>query len=206
MKVIRYMITDGQGSYLKLSKSGGYVPESNIALGDKWETREKAKNIIRSSLKKSAQETYKVIAVEINDDSITVITRDSIVKQIGDMPIEDNNLLSLVERIESLAEAVHEAELRKEVLNEKMGSVDKEIVDIQHYIEFGNCNAYQGWLAFKMLRSKLQQRRKIKDEVQILRQLGECKVCSSTLGDIITEVEKLNTRKYFPRMLPEIFE
>lgn len=46
-----------------------------------------------------------------------------------------------------------------------LSDIDKEINDIYHYIEFSNLDAYRGWKAYKMLKDKLNERRKIKDNL-----------------------------------------
>ena len=97
-------------------------------------------------------------------------------------------------------------EERKNKLSGDLSNIDKEITDIQHYIEFGNFNAYQGWLAFSMLRHRLKKRRKIKNEFQILSQIGECKINSAMVNDIQAAIHKINNKSYTPRVLPELFE
>ena len=42
--------------------------------------------------------------------------------------------------------------------------------------EFGKFNAYQSWLAFSMLQNRLRMRRRNKDELQAIQQLGESKI------------------------------
>lgn len=45
----------------------------------------------------------------------------------------------------------------------RLSSVDKEINDIYHFIEFTELDAYRGWKAYKLLKDKLRKRREIKD-------------------------------------------
>lgn len=53
----------------------------------------------------------------------------------------------------------------------KLSKVDKEISDIYHYIEVSNLDAYRGWKAYKLLKDKLIERRKIKDEFDAAKRL-----------------------------------
>ena len=89
---------------------------------------------------------------------------------------------------------------------QKLSEVDKEISDINHYIEFGKFNAYQGWLAFNMLRHRLRKRRKIKNELLVIQQLGDSKITSSMLQAIKKSIAEMDNRKYIPRVLNELFE
>ena len=107
---------------------------------------------------------------------------------------------------ETLTEFVMDAEKRKEELVGLLSEVDKEISDINHYIEFGKFNAYQGWLAFTMLQNRLRKRRKIKDELSVINQLGECKITSDMMIDIKNAIAELGNRKYAPRVLTQLFD
>ena len=70
----------------------------------------------------------------------------------------------------------------------------------------GKFNAYQGWLAFNMLKNRLKRRRKIKDELYIVSQLGECKINSAMIEEIKSSMSTLDGRIYRPRKLKELFE
>ena len=212
----RFMITDGHGLYLRRDVSGNYVPVRNKALGDVWEQRGKVSNVLSNCISKNLRNRYRIIEIEdaiipkseeiTNRINMVIKSKDDVAKRIGNEPIEDNQLSNLSVNIDNFAGFVQNAEQRKEVLVTALSDVDKEISDINHYIEFGQFNAYQGWLAFNMLRGRLKKRRKVKDELQILTQLGECKVNSSMIANIKSAIGKLSSREYQPRKLNELFE
>lgn len=215
----RFMISDKKGLYLRRDASGNYIPVKKKELGDVWNQRSKASNVLINCVNKNLRNKYSVIEIEetvispqkqkkltIKNVETAIKPKDKTVKKLGDEVIEDNQLSSLSVNIDNFAGFVQNAEERKEILSISLSDVDKEISDINHYIEFGKFNAYQGWLAFNLLRSRLKKRRKIKDELHILTQLGECKVNSAMIEDIKTSIEKLNSRKYQPRKLNELFE
>lgn len=211
----KYMITDGR-LYLRRDASGNFVPVKSQLLGDVWEQRSKAQNVLSNCINKNFRKRYRIIEIAdeiipkpvINEKSETVIKpKDSVAKQIGNETIEENHLSDLTTEIDKFTDFVQDAEQRKETLLNALSDVDKEISDINHYIEFGGkFNAYQGWLAFNMLRNRLRKRRKIKDELHILMQLGECKVNSEMLTEIKNSIGNLDTREYQPRILKELFE
>ena len=201
----RFMITDGHGLYLRRDVSGNYVPVRNKALGDVWEQRGKVSNVLSNCISKNLRNRYRIIEIEdaiipkseeiTNRINMVIKSKDDVAKRIGNEPIEDNQLSNLSVNIDNFAGFVQNAEQRKEVLVTALSDVDKEISDINHYIEFGQFNAYQGWLAFNMLRGRLKKRRKVKDELQILTQLGECKVNSSMIANIKSAIGKLSSRE-----------
>ena len=210
------MISDGHGLYLRRDASGNYIPVKNKALGDIWEQRGKASNVLVNCISKNLRDRYRIVEIkdvaipkqEVSIDRIDIVVKpkDEAAKRIGDETIEENQLSDLSVDIDNFAGFIQSAEQRRNTLSAALSDVDKEISDINHYIEFGKFNAYQGWLAFNMLRVRLKKRRKIKDELHILIQLGECKVNSSMIADIKVAIEKLKTRKYQPRKLNELFK
>lgn len=215
----RFMISDRKGLYLRRDASGNYIPVKKKELGDVWNQRSKASNVLINCVNKNLRNKYSIIEIEeavisppkqkeltIKNVETSIKPKDKIAKKLGDEVIEDNQLSSLSVNIDNFAGFVQNVEERKEILHISLSDVDKEISDINHYIEFGKFNAYQGWLAFNLLRSRLKKRRKIKDELHILTQLGECKVNSAMIEDIKTSIKKLNAREYRPRKLNELFE
>lgn len=75
-----------------------------------------------------------------------------------------------------------------------LSDIDKEINDIYHYIEFSNLDAYRGWKAYKMLKDKLNERRRIKNNLSSATRLSQT---------IKAKRLKINnehkTKKYTPR-------
>ena len=212
--MIVYMISDGKGTYLRKDFAGKYSPVRNEALGDTWEQRSKAKNVLDNQLNRNIRNRYHVVEIEVPDVKKIVNNTETVskhsaetVKQITNEEIEDDQIDKWENGINSLSTFVHDLEERKENLNNKLSDVDKEIIDIQHYIEFGgNFNAYEGWLAFSMLRHRLRKRRKIKNELHVVTQLCECKINSSMLSNIKDAIHELDDRVYTPRKLTNLFE
>lgn len=92
-------------------------------------------------------------------------------------------------------------------LNNELSIVDKEIVDIEHYIEFYNFSASQGYNAYKMLQERFIKRREIKNK------LDKCNlIWHGNVGDfadnkpIIKKINGLKNKKYNPRILKELFQ
>lgn len=219
--IVEYLLSDGHGSYIRQDAfSGKYVPVRNLCLADKWEQRVKAQNILKNGLCKKDRKRFHVIEID-DGNGISDIKKDV---TVSEMNTEENDLH--IDKVKELSENLKEdcqmekwksginymkdfvldAEVRKEELNKEMSDIDKEISDIQHYIELNNLNAYQGFLAYKMLQGRLRKRRKIKNELHVLSQLGACKVDSSMLADIQNAIKELDSRTYTPRILSELFE
>lgn len=213
--LIFYVISDGHGSYIRKDEfSGKYVPVRNYSLAEKFQQRVKASNVLNNAIGKNLRSRYEVI--EIEDKSTPAAPKakeankpqikDDVVKTIACEPAGESQTGKWASGIDSMTEFIMDAEKRKEEVISQLSEVDKEITDINHYIEFGRFNAYQGWLAFNMLRNRLKKRRIIKDELLVLQQLGECKITSDMMIDIKNAVAELGNRKYVPRVLTQLFD
>ena len=216
----KFMISDGRGRYLRRDANGNYVPVKDKAFGDVYDQKVKASNVLTNCINRNLRDRYKIIEVEIQSISskpestpppeqtnvILIQSKDKVAKKIGNEEIEENLIPNLSAEINGILDVITSAEQRMAELQSAMDNVEEEICDIHHYIEFGKFNAYQGYLAFNMLKNRLQKRRKIKDELHILKKLGTCKLNSSMLSDIQSSIDNLNHRKYQPRRLNELFE
>ena len=213
--MIFYVITDGHGSYIRKDEfSGKYVPVRNASFAERFEQRCKATNVLKNAIGKNIRSKYKVVDIEEETAPIRQTVRevnsssskDQVVKIIASEKPAESQTEKWVSGAETLTEFVMDAEKRKEELVGLLSEVDKEITDINHYIEFGRFNAYQGWLAFTMLQNRLRKRRKIKDELSVINQLGECKITSDMMIDIKNAIAELGNRKYAPRVLTQLFD
>lgn len=212
IKVVTYMISDGKGTYIRKDFSGKYSPVRSEALADTWDSKVKAQNVLKSQINKNMRKRYKIVEMIMESPSASCSAippkkvAEQKVKELSREDAEDTQLDKWEQGINSFNDFILDMEARKDKLSRDLSNVDKEITDIQHYIEFGNFNAYQGWLAFSMLRHRLKKRRKIKNEFQILSQIGECKINSAMVADIQAAIHKLDDRSYTPRILTELFE
>lgn len=213
--MIFYVITDGHGSYIRKDEfSGKYVPVRNASFAERFEQRCKAANVLKNAIGKNIRSRYKVIDVEEEMAHARPTVREvngstnknQVVKTIASEEPAESQTEKWVSCAETLTEFVMDAEKRKEELVGLLSEVDKEITDINHYIEFGKFNAYQGWLAFTMLQNRLRKRRKIKDELSVINQLGECKITSDMMINIKNAIAELGNRKYAPRVLTQLFD
>lgn len=84
-------------------------------------------------------------------------------------------------------------------LNVSLSLVDKEIVDLEHYIELSFLNAAEGYKAFKKLQDKLIQRRHIKDQMDIINQMTAKGMSPDAFADIVKYIDRMESRCYFPR-------
>lgn len=110
---------------------------------------------------------------------------------------------SITEIRERIKDALETTEKYYDDLTKELSTVDGEITDINHYIEFVNLNAAQGYNACKLLKDRLVRRREIKNEltyINSLRQRGFTMKKFNKSNELLTR-----QRRYTPRVLNELF-
>ena len=168
-----------------------------------FQSVDNALKILYNSVPKTIRDNFGVEEIQIED---VKTTKDmSVVKSIINKNIIDDEIASWLSKVDAFVGLAESVETRIEELVELLSTTDKEICDIQHFIEFGKLNAYQGWLATSMLQNRLRQRRKFKDELAALNLIKSCKIESKSIENLHKAVDGLGERKYSPRVLSELF-
>lgn len=97
----------------------------------------------------------------------------------------------------------------QEELSKQHSDIEKEICDLLHYVELYDLTDEEGLKAMNMLKDARQRRRDIKDEISrteyFQKMLGTSANVAKARG-FLTEMKKLDTRKYFPRQLEGLFD
>ncbi|MDM8100957.1 hypothetical protein [Oceanobacillus oncorhynchi] len=96
--------------------------------------------------------------------------------------------------------------------NERLSKLQGEITDLTHLIELVDLNAVEGFKVYKQLQGVLQERRKLKDENELLKHLGPVfsdwgnKIGSlnSAIGDIRNQKKSLGARLYQCRVRKDL--
>jgi hypothetical protein len=107
--------------------------------------------------------------------------------------------------LQSVVTIIGGVDERFDELSSKLSVVDKKIVDIEHFIEFGKFNCYQGWICFKILQNLLQQRRQYKNEMEVIGKIRGCKIESKEVDILKASIEQIKFKKYTPRAFKELF-
>jgi len=206
-----YVLTDGQEKFIRLDKtSKKYVPVVGEAYATKWDTMTKAENILKSSVERKIRDDYHAEQREIPQAKAEAITNaisqsmiSSRQEQLDSLP---DGISEWIGKIEEVIGVVSTADEKYNDLNEHLSGIDKKIVDIEHYIEFGRFNAYQGWMCFSYLQKLLQERRVIKNEMTVIVQIRSFGLCEKDLRSLICRIsDNACSKIYTPRALPDLF-
>lgn len=98
-----------------------------------------------------------------------------------------------------------ELEKRKTLLLSEQSKIDLEKTDIEHYIEFGNFSASEGYKAVMILKECLERRRAIKDECNMVRSVADMLGSRIKPERIDNIIKRTDGRSYHPRIRKELF-
>ena len=181
---VKYVITDNNGKYLGKDKNDRFTIVTNCERCASWETKEKAYNVKNSCL----STRFKQMGFDVAE-----ITIEDIKKVQEEMP--ELSLADILEDASHVGSFLTDANDKRKWLYHELSTVDREIGDVYHWIEFHRFNAYQGYKLSALLKTKLEHRRAIKDSIELL---------DIAVG-LQSKVDIMNNRKYNPRELDELF-
>lgn len=193
----RYVITDANNKIWVCRDNNNYTLSTDPNKAHIFESKKTADAVYKSSLPKiikSKGVAVKAIKMQVGDDEVHPV-------QTTIEPGSSKYIVSI------LSDAVAKLNCRHAELLAELSKYDRQKTDIEHYIEFnaGKFNACDGYKAYKMLQDVLLERRKVKDELEII-QVAMARIASpEELANIDRKVEELAHRKYEPREFKHLF-
>lgn len=204
-----YVITDGNKNYIRRDIDGKYVAARSRALADEFLEKWKAEKVLKNNLTPKKRKLYRVVEEDVGFTVVKKPEQDQAEKPKEERKPEQLILSPQIEelrkKIEGVKKFIDDAENRRSELSDLLSNTDKEITDIQHYIEFSDINGEDITSTYNMLKTRLKNRRQIKNELSVLRQLAECKMDASMFGDLLTVISDLDNKTYVPRVLTSLF-
>lgn len=198
-----YIITDGS-RFIYRNHSGKFVPTSSEAMADTFSKRQ-ADAIFNNSLPKALKSVFHVEKYDKPPDQVKQVTKEEIGKNTEKATISES-IQRWLDRVSELNGLRNDAIKRKEELCKQLSDVDKELSDLNHYIEFCSLNAAQGYKAYKMVKDRRIKRRSIKNELAVVDVILEKKISDSMVEEVMKVVHGLDERIYTPRVLNELFD
>lgn len=199
----QYVITDGN-RWIMRDRKGCYVPTACEALADIYGNKE-ANSVYNNNLSKALKSCFRVQKYDQPPELIKQMTHEETQEKTEKMAIAEN-IQYWIEKVNGLNGLASEAVHRKDKLVDQLSTVDKEICDILHYIEFCNLNAAQGYKAYKMIKERRIRRRSIKNELQVLDIILGKKISETATDEIEKAISGMDNRKYEPRVMRELFD
>lgn len=198
----QYVITDGT-RWIMRDRKGKYVPTSCEALADVF-TNKQATGIFQSNLSKALKSVFRVQKIDEPPKLIKQISQETVQENTEKVSTAEN-VQRWIDKIEGVNGLATEALHRKDELVQQLSKVDQELSDVNHYIEFCNLNAAQGYKAYKMIKDRRIKRRSIKNELQVVDIILSKKICETATDEIQKAIAGMDQRTYEPRVLNELF-
>lgn len=193
-----FIITDNNGYFYCLSKSGNPYFSNSLTEAYKWRRKDRAEKYLSICLNNNPDCYVKLI-----DDNKQRINKHLIEHaETLNKSIEYSDANRWIDSISTATNGFTNIDfLLSQTLEEKT-QIEKTITDLRHYIEFGNFNAYQGFRLFRILQNLLRQRRSYKDIIFLLENISEK---SNDTDYIYWCAIQLKCRNYKPRVLKNMF-
>ena len=194
-----YVITDANNKVWLCKNKNSYTLSTDSNKACIFDSKSKAESTFESLLKiiKGKGIKVKSIKLQIDDEGTTETTNAEPCSRID----SSKYIVSV------LSDAVAKLNCRHLELSKELSKYDRQRTDVEHYIELnaGKLNACDGYKAYKTLQDVLTQRRKVKDELQVVQIALDRIVSPDDLAQIDTKVKELESRKYIPREFKHLF-
>lgn len=198
--MIRYVLADGGGRFIR-QDNGKYVEIIGQRYATMWDDLDKANNVYRSSLAQSLKERYSVQAITIQSDAPLKPEKLGELIPFGSVsPESPEEKRTTADMIDSLIDIVSGLSERSADLIAELSRADKEISDIYHNIELTSFNAYQGYMYCKQLQTVLRNRRRIKNEIEIIGYVGRMSLNKDGANQLSKSIDGMAGRKYRMRI------
>ena len=199
----QYVITDGS-RWITKNRNGKYVPTTCEALADTFGNKE-ANSVYNNNLSKALKSCFRVMKVDKPPELVKQITQEK-VNENTETPSNSENIQYWIDKVSDLNGLASEALHRKDNLLSQLSKIDQELSDIDHYIEFVNLNAAQGYKAYRMIKDRRIIRRSIKNELDVLNIILGKKISETATDEIQKAISGMDKRTYEPRVLNELFD
>ena len=199
----QYVITDGT-RWIMQDRKGKYVPTSCEALADVYSNKQ-ASSIFQNQLSKALKSCFHLQKIDKPPELVKQITQEK-VNENTETPSNSENIQYWIDKVSDLNGLASEALHRKDNLLSQLSKIDQELSDIDHYIEFVNLNAAQGYKAYRMIKDRRIIRRSIKNELDVLNIILGKKISETATDEIQKAISGMDKRTYEPRILSELFD
>lgn len=161
-KITKYMITDRE-KYV--TDSNAVHISTNADSAYLWSSKTAAENVMKYSSR--LDNTYKVEELNLYKSDIS------------------KDILSDISVIQSFLDIVIDSAEHEEDLSEMLSKIDREVSDIEHFIEFVDVDVIKGFKLYKRIQELKQQRRDVKYKLRIAKDINSQSIDPEVLRKLI---------------------
>lgn len=197
-----YVVTDGHKNYIRRDVNGKYVIARSRALADEYIEKWKAEKILRNNITPKKRKKF---YVKEEDVGIANVATEKDTDNVDGDKTYHSQVDTIYKKVEDIKNFIHGFENRKNELSSFLSRIDKEIIDIQHYIEFTDIEDDDALSTYKMLKQRLKLRRQVKNELSIIGHMRECKMEGSMIDSLSEMILNMDKKTYVPRIMTNLF-
>ncbi len=170
-RVSRYIITNGE-QFVKNQNATSLTSNSDDAY--MWTLRASAENVLSDAKNRSSNSPHATIDNSYKVESVYIYVSDI------EPDISDD-----LDTIKLFADIVQDSAEREESLLAQLSKVDRELSDIEHFIEFVDLNGVDGFKIYKKMQSIRQIRREIKHRLKIVQTINSQSIDPEVLKRLV---------------------
>jgi hypothetical protein len=170
-RVSRYIISNGE-QFVKNQNATSLTTVSDDAY--MWTLKTSAENVLSDAKNRSSNSPHATI-----DNSYKV---EPVYIYVSDIEPDISNDL---DTIKLFADIVQDSAEREESLLAQLSKVDRELSDIEHFIEFVDLNGVDGFKIYKKMQSIRQIRREIKHRLKIVQTINSQSIDPEVLKRLV---------------------
>lgn len=192
-----YYIKSGS-SFIRRDCKGKFAKTKSINFADEYDSEWVAKRVIENCI--SPRERRECHIIFRKD---TAKAPEKIIKRSTE---ESHNISVWEKELDKLGSFIESRGKRLQNLCDQLSDIDKEIVDVEHYIEINDLMDSEACAILAMLQSKLRSRRNIKNEIQIIKAIDDCNIDGTMFDSLRVVIDQIRNKTYTPRKLSELFD
>ena len=157
-KITKYIITDGT-NFVNNSNAKTVCQNSNDAY--MWSLKVSAENVLKDAKNRNANTDLVRLDSKYHIEEVYLYRSDV-----------SNDIISDIKVIADFTDIVRDSLEREEDLLSQLSKIDRELSDIEHYIEFVDLNGVDGFKVYKKMQNLRQFRRDIKYRLKIMHDIN----------------------------------
>lgn len=170
-RVSRYIITNGE-QFVKNQNATSLTSSSDDAY--MWTLKTSAENVLSDAKNRSSNSPHATIDNSYKVEPVYIYVSDI------EPDISDD-----LDTIRLFADIVQDSAEREESLLVQLSKVDRELSDIEHFIEFVDLNGVDGFRIYKKMQSIRQIRREIKHRLKIVQTINSQSIDPEVLKRLV---------------------
>ena len=180
--IYKYMIAGDDGY---ISNSNGTGVTSNRDNAYLWSTPEAAENVLRDARNRKESSGHPKIGNDFEVAAVKLYEKD----------IPDDIIMDL-EVVKQFIDIVVDSADREQDLKDALSNVDRQLSDIEHFIEFTDLNARDGFKIYSKMKHLRRYRRDIKYRLKIIDSINSQNIDPEVLKRMVSYFKNLT---YQPR-------